>query len=82
MSGGASLSDTGPPAQLQDAIDALLAKGHTVEPIGDDFGLWLVDGGKLPFSDAELITYAYTLGLVEQPTSRSSITGRPSLDTS
>ena len=60
----------------------LSAHRHTVEPIEDGFGLWLVEGGKPPFSDAELIAYAYTLGLVEQPTPRSSIMGRPSLDTS
>ena len=52
---------------LQEAIDALLTKGHTVEPIGDDFALWYIDGSHIPFSDDELITYAYTLGLTDPP---------------
>lgn len=58
---------TEPTDPLQEAVNALLTSGHTVEPIGDDFALWLIDGGQVPFSDNELITYAYTLGLIDPP---------------
>jgi hypothetical protein len=58
---------TEPADPLQEAVSALLTKGHTVEATGDDPALWRVDGGAVPFSDNELITYAYTLGLIDPP---------------
>jgi hypothetical protein len=59
---------TGTADPLQEAVAALLAAGHTVELIGDDFALWLVDGGAVPYSDDEVIAYARTLGLIGPPT--------------
>ena len=50
---------------FHEAIEALRAIGRTVEPTGDDLGLWLVDGHEC--TDGELIALAHLFGLVEGP---------------
>jgi hypothetical protein len=48
-----------------EAVEALRAGGHTVEPWGDDFMLWLVDGQTL--TEMELLALAMRLGLMDSP---------------
>ena len=51
-----------------EAAEALKLRGHTVEPWGDDFMLWLVDGQSL--TEGELIALAVRLGFMEATTTR------------
>jgi hypothetical protein len=48
-----------------EAVEALKLRGHTVEPWGDDFMLWLVDGQSL--TSGELLALAVRLGLMDSP---------------
>ncbi|MCJ2108915.1 hypothetical protein MKK70_26785 [Methylobacterium sp. E-041] len=50
---------------FHEAVEALHAIGRTVEPTGDDLGLWLVDGPEC--TDGELIALTHLYGLVEGP---------------
>ncbi|MCJ2039863.1 hypothetical protein MKK55_13080 [Methylobacterium sp. J-059] len=52
-------------APLHEAVEALRALRWTVEPTGDDPGLWLIDGHEC--TDGELIALARLFGLVEGP---------------
>ncbi|TXN81456.1 hypothetical protein [Methylobacterium sp. WL8] len=45
-----------------EAAEVLRVMGFDVQPTGDDFGLWLVDGEM--FSDAELVSLAHVIGLM------------------
>lgn len=51
---------------VKEAIEALIAAGHSVEPLGDDFAFWIVDGKGL--SDGELLDLASRLGLLSPAT--------------
>jgi hypothetical protein len=48
-----------------EAVEALRARGHTVEPVGDDFAMWRVDDQ--PLTDGELLALAVQLGLIDGP---------------
>ncbi|WCS27755.1 hypothetical protein LOK46_13325 [Methylobacterium sp. NMS14P] len=48
---------------IQEAVEALTAAGHLVEPLGDDFAFWIVDGQGL--SDGDLLDMAQRLGLMD-----------------
>ena len=50
---------------FHEAIEALRALGRTVEPTGDDLGLWLVDGYEC--TDGELIALARLFGFIDGP---------------
>jgi hypothetical protein len=43
---------------ITEAVEAVRASGRQIEPIGDDFPLWLVEGVNAVFSDEELIVFA------------------------
>ena len=47
------------------AAEVLRTMGWDVQPTGDDFGLWLVDGEQL--GDADLMALARLVGLVTAP---------------
>jgi hypothetical protein len=49
----------------REAAEALRAIGRNVEPLGDDLGLWLVDGHEC--TDGELIALAHLFGLLTEP---------------
>ncbi|WP_244471471.1 hypothetical protein [Methylobacterium sp. ARG-1] len=51
-----------------EAVEALIAAGHSVEPLGDDFAYWIVDGKGL--SDGELLDLADRLGLLDPATDK------------
>nr|WP_244435206.1 hypothetical protein [Methylobacterium sp. B34] len=51
-----------------EAVEALIAAGHSVEPLGDDFAFWIVDGKGL--SDGELLDLADSLGLMSPTTEK------------
>ena len=53
---------------VTEAADALIAYGYKVEPLGDDFALWLVDG-KI-HTDGDLLALAIRLGLMDPTTTR------------
>ena len=50
---------------IMEAVEALLVCGHTVEPIGDEFMLWLVNDKAL--TDGDLLALAIRLGLMDSP---------------
>jgi hypothetical protein len=50
---------------ILETVAALRASGHAVEPVGDDFQLWLVDGKTL--TQGELLALALRLGLMDSP---------------
>ncbi|GJE09484.1 hypothetical protein [Methylobacterium longum] len=52
---------------LTDAISALRAKGHTVEPCGEDPALWRIDNEDQELTVEQLLALALRLGLVEGP---------------
>lgn len=53
---------------VTEAAEALIAAGHSVEPWGDDFAFWQVDGRTL--SDSDLLALALRLGLMDSTTAR------------
>jgi hypothetical protein len=53
---------------IQEAADALIAYGCDVQPMGDDFAFWIVDGKVL--TDGELMALALRNGLMEPPSTR------------
>lgn len=53
---------------VTEAAEALIAAGHSVEPWGDDFAFWQVDGRTL--SDSDLLALAIRNGLMEPPSDR------------
>ncbi|SEG31070.1 hypothetical protein [Methylobacterium sp. OT2] len=54
--------------RVMEAVEALIAAGHSVEPLGDDFAFWIVDGKGL--SDGELLDLADSLGLMSPTTEK------------
>ena len=50
---------------ITEAAEALIACNHKVEPLGDDFAFWIVDGKLL--TDSELVALATRLGLMDSP---------------
>ncbi|XYD07392.1 hypothetical protein R1A27_19985 [Methylobacterium sp. NMS12] len=54
---------------IQEAVDALIAAGHSIEPMGDDAAFWIVDGRGL--NDGELLALAVDLNLVASKTTGS-----------
>ena len=54
---------TDDPDPILEAVEALRAKGHTIEPTGDDLGRWLVDGAER--TDGDVIALAFNLGLMD-----------------
>ena len=48
---------------VKEAVEALIAAGHSVEPLGDDFNFWIVDEKGL--SEKELLDLAARLGLLD-----------------
>lgn len=55
------------PDPLADAVLALRAKGHTVEPSVEDLTLWCVDDEEQELNAAELVALAPHFGFVEGP---------------
>lgn len=53
---------------ILEAVEALKLRGHKVEPWGDEFDAWLVDGDTL--TDGELMALAVRLGHMESTTTR------------
>jgi hypothetical protein len=53
---------------VTEAAEALIAAGHSVEPWGDDFAFWQVDGRTL--SDSDLLALALRMGLMDSTTDR------------
>jgi hypothetical protein len=53
---------------VTEAAKALIAAGHSVEPWGDDFAFWQVDGRTL--SDSDLLALALRMGLMDSTTDR------------
>lgn len=53
---------------IQEAADALIAYGSDVQPMGDDFAFWIVDGKVL--TDGELMALAVRLGLMDSTTDK------------
>lgn len=51
------------PDPQEEAATALIAAAHSVEPTGDDLGLWRVDGRLL--TDGDLVALALRLGLMD-----------------
>lgn len=51
---------------IEEALDALRAKRHTVKPIGDDLPLWQI-GDDVVLVDGALIAPAIRLGLMDGP---------------
>ena len=47
---------------VKEAVEALIAADHSVEPLGDDFNFWIVDEKGL--SEKELLDLAARLGLL------------------
>ncbi len=48
---------------IREAVAALRARGHTVEPLGSDFAFWIVDGQGI--SGGDLLALAVRLGLMD-----------------
>ncbi|SFT12007.1 hypothetical protein [Methylobacterium sp. yr668] len=59
------MSETDP---ITKAAEALIAAGHSVEPMGAGFAFWIVDGKGL--SGRELLAMAARLGLIDSPSDR------------
>ncbi|MBP1179944.1 hypothetical protein [Methylobacterium sp. PvR107] len=57
------MSDEADP--VLEAVSALRACGHTVEPWSDDFALWLID--RVSHTDSDLLALAIRLGLMDSP---------------
>jgi hypothetical protein len=53
---------------IREAVAALRARGHTVEPWGDNYMLWLVDGQSLTVG--ELLALAVRLGLMDSASTK------------
>lgn len=53
---------------ITEAADALIAYGYTVEPVGDDFALWVVDGKGM--TDSDVLALAVRLGLMDSTTDK------------
>jgi hypothetical protein len=53
--------------RLADAVSALRAKEHTVEPCGADLPLWRVDDEEQELSAEQLLSLALRFGLAEGP---------------
>ena len=53
---------------VQEAAEALIAYGCKVEPLGDDFDFWIVDGKGM--SNGDLLALATRLGLMDSSSSR------------
>jgi hypothetical protein len=53
---------------ILEAAEALQAAGHSVQPVGDDHELWLVDGKV--YSDSDLLALAIRLGLMDPTTDK------------
>lgn len=52
--------------RVMEAVKVLIAAGHSVEPLGDYFAFWIVDGKGL--SDGDLLALASRLGLIDTTT--------------
>jgi len=52
--------------RVMEAVEAMIAAGHSVEPLGDYFAFWIVDGKGL--SDGDLLALASRLGLIDTTT--------------
>ena len=53
---------------IQEAVDALRARGHTVEPWTGSLPYWLVDGETL--TDSDLLALTVRVGLVDSTSTR------------
>lgn len=53
---------------ILEAVEALKLRGHKVEPWGEEFDAWLVDGDTL--TEGEMMALAVRLGLMDSTSDR------------